>query len=393
MFKEVRNIWQFILNRKHKWALRFMTLWICLALFHPFIANDLPLVAKTNKGICSPIFKEIFSGKTLNNDSYDWQLRPLIPYSSQSIDLENANYKSPFSVQNKSLRDRHWLGTDKLGRDTLAGLLYGSYFALIIGLGAALLSVLIGVSIGLFAGYFGNSRLKLNLIQLILVLISLFILVYSFSTGFFFGFGNDLLLEVGLLLIVLSLVYSLFYFTSKLNISKYTIPVDNITLRVLEVFKSIPKLFFILCFIVVFTNSSVYNIVFIIALVSWPISCRFTRAETLSAVQDDYVTSARILALPPYKILLEHILPNVISPALVVFAFSVSSAVVLEATLSFLGLGLSVEEVTWGSMLSEVRTNFKAWWLIIFPGLMLFLVVSSMNSISNSINTYLKKMD
>lgn len=384
------NIWQYLKNdRKSSLAIRFLVVWIIIAILHPFIANDKALISKTNEGLVFPIF----SSKTINQTTYDWKLMPLIPYSSTSLDLNNSNYKSPFSKQQTTGLRRHWFGTDKLGRDTLAGLLYGSFLALIIGFGASFFSVVLGVFIGLLAGYYRDDQLSFNLAQYLLGFVLLSIFIYSLSTGFFFGYKYDALYETLFLIDWLVLLITGIHYLGRLSMKKYNFKLDSIILRILEVFKSIPVLFFILSFLALITNAGIYSIIIIIALVSWPISCRYTRAEVISLREESFITSAKMLGLPDLKILLNHVLPNVISPALIVFSFGVSSAVVLEATLSFLGLGLSVDQVSWGSMLSEVRSNFKAWWLVLFPGIMLFLVVSSMNAISKRISQFLIRQD
>jgi len=387
------KIWRHLIGiRKTRFAIYIIVVWVTIAMLHPFLANDQALLAKNKEGLYSPVLSKILNPKSFDQNEYSWALMPIIPYSSGSLDLKNANYKSPFANQKvSSLYTRHWLGTDKLGRDTFAGLIYGSYFALIIGIGASLLSVLIGLSIGLFTGYWKNDKLKLNIIQIALSLIMFITFIYSLSVGFFFGFKFDVIYEFSFLSFFIVIFSILIYQSRRLNLSSYPIPVDSMVMRILEVFKSVPVLFFVLSFLAVFTGANAYSIIIIIAIVTWPISCRYTRAEVLSINQEDYIESARILGLPNLKIVGQHILPNVISPALIVFAFGVSSAVILEATLSFLGLGLSVDQVTWGSMLSEVRSDFKAWWLVLFPGIMLFVVVSSMNIISDGVNQFLRK--
>lgn len=395
MFDGLSKIWRHLRKlQKTRLAIYIIFVWVLIAILHPFIANDRPLLAKNQdgNGICSPIILKIFNPKSIDHNEYSWKLMPLIPYSSNTLDLKNANYKSPFGQQDVSgFHTRHWLGTDKLGRDTLAGLIHGSYFALIIGIGAALLSVIIGVSIGIFAGYWRNEKLKLNPVQMVASVLMGFSILYSLSVGYFFGFALDFLYELLFAMLLLFVFGYLIYVSGRLKLKQYSIPVDNVVLRILEVFKSVPVLFFVLSFLAVFTVTNTYGIIIIIAIVSWPISCRYTRAEVLSINEEDYIESARILGLPDINIVSQHLLPNVISPALIVFAFGVSSAVVLEATLSFLGLGLSVDQVTWGSMLSAVRSNFKAWWLVLFPGFMLFVVVSSMNVLSDGVNNFLRK--
>jgi len=375
-----------------KWVLMVLLSFIIIAILHPFIANDVPLIAKNEKGISSPVFQKLCGQQIEDISTYKWKVMPIIPYSANTIDFNNSNYKSPFkSQQYTSLHQRHWLGTDRLGRDTLAGLLYGAWIALVVGVFAALFSVIIGVIVGMISAYFGDNKMKLNLIQLLLLMIFLIVTSYQLSNGLVYGTNIDFLLELTVFGLFSLFVGILIKLCSSLQISQFSIPFDSIVLRILELFKSIPKLFLILALLSIVKQAQVADIIWIIALVTWPISCRYTRAEVLAVQEENYIQSAEGLGISNMNILFKHLLPNILGPALITFAFTVSSAIVLEAVLSFLGLGLSVDQVTWGSMLAEVRQYYKAWWLVLFPGLLLFLIVITFNKLSEHISLSLKK--
>ncbi|MBK8505631.1 MAG: ABC transporter permease subunit [Saprospiraceae bacterium] len=89
--------------------------------------------------------------------------------------------------------------------------------------------------------------------------------------------------------------------------------------------------------------------------------------------------------LSSFKILTKYIMPEAFGPLVVIFAFGVSSVVLLESTLSFLGIGIPIEEVTWGTLLSQARNYSDAWWLALFPGLCIFLLVLSLNVVGNQL--------
>jgi len=375
-----------------RWVTLVLMGFFLIAILHPFIANDVPLIAKTEQGISSPVMQKIF-GSPLSNSQYQWSLMPLIPYSANTIDFNNSNYKSPFSKQKyASIKQRHWLGTDRLGRDTLAGLLYGAWIALIVGIFAALFSVVLGVCIGMLSGYFGNEKLKLNLVQILLLLTFIMLLFYQLSQGFVFGLEMDFLWELIVFVLLSGVFLSMMTLSSKITIKSISIPIDSIVVRILEIFKSIPNLFLILALLAIIKQAQIIDIIWIIALVTWPISARYTRAEVMAVQEENFIKSAESLGVSKVNILFKHLLPNIIGPALITFAFTVSSAIVVEAVLSFLGLGLSVEQVTWGSMLAEVRQYYKAWWLVLFPGLQLFLIMITFNKLSEHISLYVKKV-
>ena len=386
----IKRIFRFIRGRKRG----RIALWIILSLFiisllAPFIANDIPLVCSSKNGIEFPVLSKLWNGSSQYSDACTWTVKPLIPYSQKSIDIQNGRFASPLEEQVvSSLRYRHWLGTDALGRDSLAGLLYGSGIALRIGLFAALIAFLIGIFIGTASGYFGNNSLKLNFVQLIILFLCVLLLGYQLSFGFFFGYEKDSMWEVGASIIILLSGTIGFSKTQNLLQQNIRFPLDNIVLWIFEVYKSIPNIFFILVLLSIFAKPGITSLVLTIAFVIWPIIGRYTRAEILKLKEEDFIKSAETSGASSWNIITKHLLLNAIGPALVSFAFSFSAAILLEASLSFLGLGLAVEEVSWGSMLSEVKNNYRAWWLALFPGLAIFLVISALNYIGELIGEY-----
>jgi len=347
------------------------------------------LICKTDAGIEFPVLKKLWKGNTQSPSNCAWSVKPIIPYSQKTIDIKNGRYKGPFSTQDvASLRERHWLGTDALGRDSLAGLLYGSTIALRIGLFAALLAFIFGIFIGTVAGYFGNNMISLNIIQLVLLALVLILLFYQFSYGFFFGYSNDLLYEFGMTVAILVIGSLILWKSAKWMEPKFSLPLDSIVLWIFEVFKSIPNIFFILVLLSIFVKPGLTSLILTTAFVIWPITGRYTRAEILKLKEENFIKSAEASGISSWDIIIKHLFLNAMGPALVSLAFGFSSAILLESSLSFLGLGLAVEEVSWGNMLSEVKNNYKAWWLVLFPGLAIFLVVSALNYMGEMIGEF-----
>ncbi len=159
---------------------------------------------------------------------------------------------------------------------------------------------------------------------------------------------------------------------------------DIVGMRIVEVFEAVPTLFLLLTF-VAFFDRSVYIMMVIIGLTSWPGYARYVRAEFLRLRQQDFVQSAVASGLPLGSILFRHILPNAIAPVLVAASFGVASAILAEATLSFLGLGL-VDDPSWGQMLNQsVQSSTFNWWMALFPGGAIFLTVFSYNLIGEAL--------
>ncbi len=159
--------------------------------------------------------------------------------------------------------------------------------------------------------------------------------------------------------------------------------VDMIGMRLVEIFEAVPTLFLLLIF-VAFFERSLYVMMIIIGITGWPGYARYVRAEFLRLRQQEFVQAAIVCGLPLRSILFRHMLPNGMAPILVAASFGVASAILAEATLSFLGLGL-VDNPSWGQMLNQsVQSSTFNWWMAAFPGGAIFLTVFAYNLIGES---------
>ncbi|OQX09930.1 MAG: ABC transporter permease [Thiothrix lacustris] len=159
--------------------------------------------------------------------------------------------------------------------------------------------------------------------------------------------------------------------------------VDMLGMRLVEIFEAIPTLFLLLTF-VAFFGRSLYMMMIIIGVTSWSGYARYVRAEFLKLRKQEYVQAAVASGLPLTSILFRHMLPNGVAPLLVAVSFGVASAILAEATLSFLGLGL-VGEPSWGQMLDQaVKSSTFNWWMAAFPGGAIFFTVFAYNLIGEA---------
>ncbi|MET0050828.1 MAG: ABC transporter permease [Candidatus Thiodiazotropha sp.] len=170
--------------------------------------------------------------------------------------------------------------------------------------------------------------------------------------------------------------------------------VDILGMRLVEIFEAVPTLFLLLTF-VAFFGRSLYIMMVIIGITSWPGFARYVRAEFLRLRKQDFVQAAEAAGLPLSSILFRHMLPNGMGPVLVAASFGVASAILAEATLSFLGLGL-VDAPSWGEMLNQaVQSSRFNWWMAAFPGGAIFFTVFAYNligeSLRDAIDPYLSK--
>lgn len=150
--------------------------------------------------------------------------------------------------------------------------------------------------------------------------------------------------------------------------------IDLVISRLFEIMLSIPT-FFLLITIAALLPPSIYLTMFIIGATSWVGMARFTRNEFLKIRNLDYVTAAIALGVTDRKVMFKHILPNALAPVIVSVVLGIAGAILVEASLSFLGIGVPAELVTWGSILQEGSTTTFAWWLAVFPGFAIFITV------------------
>jgi peptide/nickel transport system permease protein len=250
---------------------------------------------------------------------------PLYPQEIDEID---------FSVSGNSLTMEHPFGTDSLGRDILARILWGGRISLGVGIVAALVAILLGTAIGAIAGFFGG------LVDTLLMRL----------TDLFIS------LPVVPLLLVISFLYRQAFYD----------------------------------FFQRQTGSGVTGIfvliVVVIGLLSWMPTSRLVRASFLATKEKEFVEAAESIGASRFSQMFRHILPNVMSPIIVAATLGVGAAIITESALSFLGLGFPSDVPTWGSMLYEAKDRLEiAPHEAIFPGTMIFLTVLSINYIGDGL--------
>lgn len=210
----------------------------------------------------------------------------------------------------------HWLGTDDLGRDVLAGMIQGIQVSLTVGFVAALAATLIGIALGATAGFFGGRT-------------------------------------------------------------------DIALMRFTEMFQVMPS-FILAAVIVALAGPGLTRVIVVIAILAWPQAARVMRGEVLRVRQLEFVDAARAVGYANWPILVREVVPNAIGPVLAVGTLTVGQAILLEASLSFLGLS-SADLISWGRMLnSGQRFLFNAWWLSFFPGAAIFLTVLAFNLLGDA---------
>lgn len=164
---------------------------------------------------------------------------------------------------------------------------------------------------------------------------------------------------------------------------------DDVLMRVTEVQLAIPTILLAIAVVAVL-GPGLRNVIITLSVTGWTLYARLIRAETLAVKSRDFVQAARAAGAGDARIVVRHVLPNVLSPVIVVAVFAVANMIVLEATLSFLGLGVEPSVVTWGRMLNAGRLYLATgWWLTAFPGLAIFVTVLAVNLLGDDLRDWL----
>ncbi|MGF1725911.1 ABC transporter permease [Photobacterium nomapromontoriensis] len=247
-------------------------------------------------------------------------LSPTNPYDLSTIDIMDSELPPSWMADGDS---RFLFGTDDQGRDIFSTMLYGSRLSLTIGLLAVGLQLLLGVVIGLSAGYFGG-RVDSFLMRVADVQLSFSTMMVAIIVSAIFrtALGSEL-----------------------------------------------------------FAQYAVVMLVVIIGVAEWPQYARTVRASVLAEKKKEYVEAAKVMGFKSPRIMFRHILPNCLSPILVISTVQVANAIMSEAALSFLGLGLPVDQPSLGSLIS-IGFNYifsGSWWITAFPGLVLISLVLVIN--------------
>lgn len=244
---------------------------------------------------------------------------PHNPFDLASLDLMDARLP-PAWMEGGSAK--YLLGTDDQGRDILSALIYGARISLVVGLVSVLLSVFVGVLLGLMAGFWGG-WLDAFLMRLCDVMLSFPAILVALLIA---GVGRALFPDAH----------------------------ESLAFGVL---------------------------IFAIALTGWVQYARTVRGSTLVERGKEYVQAARVMGVPPLRIMLRHVLPNVLGPVLVLATIQVATAIITEATLSFLGVGVPPTSPSLGTLINNGNAVLFSgeWWVLVFPGAMLVLLALSVN--------------
>lgn len=234
----------------------------------------------------------------------------LVPYSYSDQSLLNAN---------QEISSEHWFGTDELGRDMFSRTWFGARISLIIGITAALIDLVIGVTVGGIAGYMAGR-----------------------------GKRGD--------------------------------RIDTIIMRIIEVLYGLPYLLVVIMLMVVM-EPGILTIIIALSATGWTGMARLVRGQILQLKNQEFILAAQVLGAKFPRILLRHLIPNTIGVIIVNLTFTIPSAIFAESFLSFLGLGVQAPIASWGTMTNDALGVILTgdWWRLFFPALMISLTMFAFN--------------
>jgi peptide/nickel transport system permease protein len=219
---------------------------------------------------------------------------------------------APPSWLDESGKSTHLLGTDQVGRDLLSRIIYGARISLLVGVSSVLISMVIGVVLGLIAGFYGKW-------------------------------------------------------------------VDDILMRLADVQLAFPFILFAIIVMTVF-GAGLWKLIIVLGISNWVGFARLVRGQVMSVKEMEYVQAARAIGATNFRIIRKHVLPNVMSSIIVLATLNVAVNILLEASLTFIGLGVDPSIPAWGGMLADGRNYMEtAWWVATFPGVAIMLTVLGFN--------------
>ena len=234
------------------------------------------------------------------------------PFFSQSYEEQNLDLGAvpPCGA--------HWLGTDTLGRDLFARILYGGRISITVGLVATFVALAIGVTYGAVSGFIGGK-------------------------------------------------------------------VDSVMMRLVDILYALPFAIFVIL-LMVFFGRNIFLLFFAIGAVEWLTMARIVRGQVLSIKKMEFIEAARALGLGRRRIIFRHLIPNVLGPVIVYTTLTIPAVMLLEAFLSFLGLGVQAPMSSWGVLIKDGSEKMEEfWWLLVFPGALFSLTLFSLNFLGDGL--------
>ncbi|MEL7195638.1 MAG: ABC transporter permease [Bacteroidota bacterium] len=353
---------------------------VLTSLLAPWLASPLPYTAQSVEGRVFPLFNS-----SHQEIPYDTSTAIYPPFPG----IDRFKVDSTLGPLKKDAQTGafHILGTTtkRVGKvDLLSAILYGGRQSLMVAFFTLLIISLLGFMIGGISGYWGDHSIKFSLPRLVILLMSLpLIYFYSF---YIWRYDLQALAEQGLAaflggfflclvsaFILLFLSFRLSKIFMKNGKGERYFPVDSVLLWLMQLIRALPSLLLIITLTLILKERSLGLVMLLVGLTGWSGMGLLVRGEVLRERNMPYIQAVEALGIPPFQILFYHLIPNVVGPIIGELLLGFSSIIILEATLSFLGVIDS--QISWGILISTATPREMYWWQALFPGLWLFATV------------------
>lgn len=314
------------------------------------------------------------------NLSYDFVWWPILYRDAQKLEPESAWLKPGALMKDGS---KFILGSYDLGKDLLVACFAGFKKSVSLALITLLISLFPALLIGSLFVFHSNRYQSMSFVSIVFFLIALLAGIYSISICLEWrAFPQQLML-----LFLLSICCFVFSFFTRNIKPQLKFILDAWSLRYLEVMKSIPVLLILLILLQIIHQPNQLQFACMLAFIVIPYLVKYARAFTLKAVNENFITAAIAIGQSGWKVYSKHVLPKVLQDLIPVLAFGLANIILLEASLSFIGIGFDINEISLGGILFTARSNPSAWWVIVFPGFLIFYLVAFFNQLGNLFST------
>ena len=307
--------------------------------------------------------------------NYEFVIWPFISRDPYTLHLEN-NWKPPMTkCSEPSGKDFYFIfGSGDTGRDVFSACLYGIQKAIILSFYGIFFALIFGLFPSVLLSYIFITKKKYSIFSWLSLIVLFMFYFYVLTIFFEYQYISSNLQLISIFITIITIVFS---YTLRYKGKCISFPIDNFLLASLILLQSIPAMVLLLLFCQIFNKPNSLELGLLIGLLYSPIFIKYGRYFTWQRSSEAYLLSEVALGKSNAHILVKSIIPKVLRDMFPIIAFAICNMILLEASIRFLGIGSSIEEVSLGSLLFQSRSYIQAWWMIVFPGIFIYWLTST----------------
>lgn len=275
--------------------------------------------------------------------------------------------------------------------DFVIGIVSASGWSILISILSVMLASVVGLALGLASGFYGNDKIKTSILSIFWIITTIF---FCWFYGWYTTSTSPTVFRSILsIIITFSISYTLWKLLTHFHpFSKNVkIPMDALIGRIIELFNSVPRIVVIIVLATLIDSQSLFALIISIGLTSWTDIARVVRNEVLKEKENSHIEASTALGISSFKIIHKHIIPNILYSVIFIITFNISSIILLESGLSFLGIGVPENVITLGKIIEEGRHDFSDVKLILVPGIIILLLVYIFNKMGDHLQKHFNK--